>query len=95
MELLVTKLKQAEVLFAFGFMTSTLSLCMWLNIQKYLWKGGGRDGGEEGRSREVKGFMFLFTSGNFLAVPRVMAFTVREIGREEGPQALMGEENKH
>lgn len=36
MELLVTKLKQAEVLFAFGFMTSTLSLCMWLNIQKYL-----------------------------------------------------------
>lgn len=39
--------------------------------------------------------MFLFTSGNFLAVPRVTAFTVREKGREEGPQAHTGEENKY
>lgn len=62
---------------------------------KILRKGGSRDGGEEGRSREAKGFMFLFTTGNFLVVPRVMAFTVREKGREEGPQALMGEENKY
>lgn len=98
MELLVTKLKQAKVLFASGFMSSTLSLCMWLNIQKYLQKGAGRDRGEKGRSGEAKGLMLLFTSGNFPAVPRVMAFTARERGRvggkEEGPQAAVGEENK-
>lgn len=83
----MTKLKQAKVLFASGFMSSTLSLCMWLNIQKYLQKGAGRDGGEKGRSREAKGFMLLFTSGNFPAVPRVMAFTVRERRREGGRKA--------
>lgn len=38
--------------------------------------------------------MFLFTSGNFPDVSRVMAFRVRERGREEGPQALVGEGNK-
>lgn len=52
MELLVTKLKQAKVLFASGFMSSTLSLCMWLNIQKYLQNGihseGQKEGGREG-----------------------------------------------
>lgn len=36
MVLLMTKLKEAEVLFASDFMSSTLNLCRWLNIQKYL-----------------------------------------------------------
>lgn len=38
--------------------------------------------------------MSLFTSEKFPDVPRVMVFTVREREREEGPQALVGEEDK-
>ena len=39
--------------------------------------------------------MFLFTSEILLDVPRVMVFTVRERGREEGPQAFAGEGTKN